>query len=84
MFEIDFKLIISSLVTILMMFSTYFTVQIYILRQKYQHIPGPPSNGILGFYLGNLIELMIDTRYKKRIMNETFLRWYFKKKILKK
>ena len=38
---------------------TYFlykTLNIYLKRRRYRHIPGPQSNGILGFYLGNYIE----------------------------
>ena len=30
------------------------TLKIYSLRKKYRNVPGPPTNGILGFYLGNL------------------------------
>ncbi|RNA33734.1 cholesterol 24-hydroxylase-like, partial [Brachionus plicatilis] len=30
---------------------------LYLLRQKYSHIPGPKTNGLLGFYLGNIPEL---------------------------
>lgn len=32
----------------------YKTVKIYLIRRKYRHLPGPPTNGLLGFYLGNL------------------------------
>ena len=35
---------------------SYKTIEIYFKRRKYQHIPGPPANGLLGFYLGNLKE----------------------------
>lgn len=53
----------------------HFTLKIYVLRKKYTHIPGPPTKGILGFYLGNLIEILVETRFKKKIMNEVFLKW---------
>ena len=38
-------------------FFSYKTFQIYSKRRKYRHIPGPVNEGILGFYLGSLIEL---------------------------
>ena len=31
----------------------YITQHIYWQRKKYSHIPGPPADGILGFYFGN-------------------------------
>lgn len=34
------------------------TYKIYIIRKKYSHIPGPKTNGIIGFYLGNLSEAL--------------------------
>nr|UOU03254.1 cytochrome P450 3049B2 [Brachionus rubens] len=43
-------------ISILFLF-TYKTIQIYLLRRKYSHIPGPKTNGIIGFYLGNIPEL---------------------------
>lgn len=39
-------------------FIVYKTLKIYLLRRKYRHIPGPKTQGILGFYLGNVIEIM--------------------------
>jgi hypothetical protein len=35
-------------------FFLYKTLSIYLMRKKYSHIPGPPTRGLLGFYLGNL------------------------------
>lgn len=35
----------------------YKTIKLYLLRQKYSHIPGPKTNGLLGFYLANIPEL---------------------------
>nr|UOU03256.1 cytochrome P450 3049B1-2 [Brachionus rubens] len=37
---------------------TYKTIKIYLLRRKYSHIPGPKTHGILGFYLGNIPDLI--------------------------
>ena len=52
---IDFKLdiIISSALTILVGLFSYYSLKKYLLRQKYKHIPGPPANGLLGFYFGS-------------------------------
>ena len=38
----------------LISFLVYKTIKIYLIRRKYQHLPGPPTHGILGFYMGNL------------------------------
>lgn len=40
--------------TALLCFFIYKTIKIYLIRKKFRHLPGPPTNGILGFYLGNL------------------------------
>nr|QEV83801.1 cytochrome P450 [Brachionus rotundiformis] len=42
----------------------YKTCQIYLLRQRYRHIPGPKTNGLLGFYLGNIPELKELVKHK--------------------
>lgn len=53
----------------------YFTIKIYILRKKYAHIPGPPTrSGILGFYLGNLLDIM-DAYKRGVIFPEMLLEW---------
>ncbi len=53
---------------------SYYTFYIYKLRKKYQHIPGPPAKGFLGFYFGNLFEL---TKLKKdyKVGNDLILQW---------
>ncbi|RNA07005.1 cholesterol 24-hydroxylase-like [Brachionus plicatilis] len=38
-------------------FFGYKTLKIYLLRRKYKHIPGPKTKGILGFYLGNVLDI---------------------------
>ena len=40
-----------------LLFFIYKTFDIYLKRRKYRHIPGPPTNGILGFYLGHFREI---------------------------
>lgn len=47
-----------------LIFFVYKTIKIYQLRQKYSHIPGPKTKGILGFYLGNIPELKELVKYK--------------------
>lgn len=71
MIELSYKLVGSGIATLLVGSLTYITLQIYFLRQKYKHIPGPPATGLTGFYLGNLIEL----RNKKGLMSDKFLEW---------
>jgi hypothetical protein len=54
----------------------YYTALIYLLRYKYKKIPGPPASSLFGFYLGNLIELMIEIKLRKRLINDVLLDWY--------
>jgi hypothetical protein len=51
------NLIISSLITGAVGLFSYGTIKMYLLRSRYRHIPGPPTKGILGFYLGNVFEI---------------------------
>ena len=41
-------------------------IEIYSKRRKYKHIPGPPADGFLGFFFGNLNDLIYFT--KKGVM----------------
>ena len=75
MFDWNWKLLLCCLSSFLSVLFAHFTIKMITLRKKYSHIPGPPTKGILGFYTGNLIELLVETRAKKKIMNEVFLRW---------
>ena len=36
----------------------YWTLVTYLNRRKYRHIPGPPTKGIYGFFLGNTGEVL--------------------------
>jgi hypothetical protein len=40
----------------------YYTLKIYLKRRKYRHIPGPSTNGISGFYKGNVNEIIEFTK----------------------
>jgi len=68
------ELMIAILATALISFMTYFTLKIYEIRKRYSHIPGPPTKGILGFYLGNAIEL-VENEKKKRVAADLVLDW---------
>ena len=62
-------------VTILTILFSYYTFTIYKLRRKYEHIPGPPTKGILGFYFGHLFEFFKLTKEYK-VNNELVIEWY--------
>jgi hypothetical protein len=73
---IDFKLdiIISSALTILVGLFSYYSLKKYLLRQKYKHIPGPPANGLLGFYFGNTLDLFNKKRQGIELI-DVFTEW---------
>jgi hypothetical protein len=52
----------------------YKTFKIYLARKKFRHIPGPPTHGILGFYLGNLDEL-VAVMNSGKILADLILEW---------
>ena len=52
----------------------YKTFKIYLARKKFRHIPGPPTHGILGFYLGNLDEL-VKVMSSGKILADLILEW---------
>jgi hypothetical protein len=54
----------------------YKSVKIFNLRQKYKHIPGPPTHGIFGFYFGNL-DLIVKATNDGRILADLVVEWYF-------
>ena len=39
-------------------FILYKAGKIYLTRRKYRHIPGPKTNGILGFFFGNTSDII--------------------------
>jgi hypothetical protein len=57
-------------------YTIYKTIQIYLIRRKYRHIPGPSANGLLGFYLGNVID-MPKYLNNQKIYNDFIADWYF-------
>jgi hypothetical protein len=71
----DSNLIISSLIAISTCYFTHYTYKIYKLRQKYNHLPGPPANGILGFYFGNTFQVVSMIRGKNIMLIEVMEEW---------
>ncbi|CAF0954298.1 unnamed protein product [Brachionus calyciflorus] len=51
----------------------YKTIRIYLLRRKYRHIPGPKTRGLLGFYLGNIVD--IRNLPKNKIFHDLIIEW---------
>lgn len=70
MFEVNYQMILPTSIAILIGGFTYYTLKIYYVIQKYKHIPGPPTDGILGFYLGNLTEINANRKNDKIIMQK--------------
>ena len=48
---------ITAVVGAILLFFFYKTFDIYTKRRKYKHIPGPPTNGLIGFYTGHYREI---------------------------
>jgi hypothetical protein len=68
MIEINYKLFLAGISTILVGHFIHYTLKIYFLRQKYRHIPGPPADGIFGFFFGNILE--IKSNNNKLLLNK--------------
>ena len=53
------------------------TVDIYLKRRKYRHIPGPPIHGILGFYLDNYLNAKFAEKENVKFMDlvHSNLKW---------
>ena len=76
MLQINKEFVLNGLATAVVSYFSYYTFKIYLLRQKYKHIPGPPANGILGFYFGNVFEIK-EGRNNDKILFEIVSRWYY-------
>nr|QUF59385.1 cytochrome p450 CYP3049B3 [Brachionus angularis] len=77
MYQNFLKITILSVIGTGFAFIGYFTVKLYFKKRKYAHIPGPKPGGILGFYFGNLIEVLQYT--KKGVMYPVYLQNCFLK-----
>ncbi len=74
MIDLNFNIIISSAFTTLVGLFSYYSLKKYLLRQKYRHIPGPPANGLLGFYFGNSFDLFNKKRQGIELI-DVFTEW---------
>ena len=48
----------AGIVTVAVCATSYVTLNIYMARRRYAHIPGPPTRGFLGFYFGHTFEIV--------------------------
>jgi hypothetical protein len=74
MIDLNFNIVISSALTTLVGLFSYYSLKKYLLRQKYRHIPGPPANGLLGFYFGNTLDLFNKKRQGIELI-DVFTEW---------
>ena len=84
MIGIDIQFFLTILFAIFICFFIHYSLKVYFLRQRYRHIPGPPANGIIGFYFGNALEIKAFQNQGYLLMDK-ILEWYLKsifKKIL--
>jgi hypothetical protein len=75
MIELIHNLILPGILTALVGSFSYYTVKLYLLRQKFKHIPGPPANGLIGFYFGNTLEIIVK-KIKGIDLVDIFTEWY--------
>ena len=52
------KWVATSIVTVVVGAAAYSTLKIYMARRRHAHIPGPPTQGLLGFYFGHTFEIV--------------------------
>lgn len=69
----------AGLVTVVFGYLGNVTLRIYNLRRKYAHIPGPPANGLVGFFLGNFLDVIYNESVRKRVTNDLVLDWFDQK-----
>ena len=70
------KSLVSVIASASVSFFVYKTFQIYRMRKRYEHIPGPPTPpGILGFYLGNLQKIAY-TMSNGKLLADLMIEWY--------
>lgn len=75
MFEINLLEIFKLVCLVLFFLWAYITIKIYRERQRFSHIPGPKTQGILGFYIGNLAELT-KVEQKGKLLADKYVEWY--------
>jgi hypothetical protein len=71
MFEFDLQSFFLACFIIIICNFVYYTLKICYIRNKYAHIPGPPTNGILEFYMGNVFQ-----KKESRFLAQKCSKWY--------
>lgn len=46
----------------------------YSFRRKYRHIPGPPANGLSGFFTGNVADI-IKANQEGQVIADLLVKW---------
>jgi len=75
MFELSLSKILLTVFVILLCNISYYTIKIYNLRKKFAHIPGPPATGLIGFYLGNVLEIR-NFRNNDQLLMHNIVEWF--------
>nr|ATW72320.1 cytochrome p450 CYP3049E5 [Brachionus calyciflorus] len=68
------KRIFLSLSSVLIGLFTLKTIKIYLIRRRYKHLPGPKTNGIIGFYFGQYFEI-VNHVSNQNLQHELHLKW---------
>lgn len=76
MISYELSNVLKLIATLASSYVIYKSVQIYLLRRKYRHIPGPPANGLFGFYFGNVID-MPKYLNNQKVYSDFVTDWYF-------
>nr|QUF59387.1 cytochrome p450 CYP3049E1 [Brachionus angularis] len=71
---IIFNYLLCLIILVLLISFTYLTLKIWLMRKKYQNLPGPKTKGIIEFYFGHYFTLNKYTKNDK-IFSELFREW---------
>lgn len=74
MFEISFFDLLKLIALVIFALWAYITIKIYRERQRFSHIPGPKTDGILGFYIGNLTEVA-GLEKQGKLLADKYVEW---------
>ena len=56
-------------------FILYKTGKIYLVRRKFRHIPGPGTNGIIGYFFGNTSDIL-KLKKEGKVFVDFLTEWY--------
>nr|AHL88995.1 cytochrome p450 3049C1 [Brachionus koreanus] len=74
LFEFNFSSYLIPSACLIVFLLAYFTFKQYLYRQKYSHIPGPPTEGILEFFFGNF-NTIVKCLTEKNIIPDLYVQW---------